>query len=57
VLVISDFPVIKKILKHLNLWHLPIQERPPPKLIIDYKEESYSTGSNYYFLNIACEQN
>jgi len=57
---ISDFPVIKKILKHLNLWHLPTQERPPPTLIVDYDEDgctSHSASSDYYFLDVALCRN
>lgn len=55
---IEDYNVIKKILKHLNLWDLPPNERPPPKPIVDYcDDEDYSsqsnTGSDYHFLKVA----
>ncbi len=33
---IKDRDVIRQILKHLNLWHIPKQPRPPPEKSLHY---------------------
>lgn len=59
---IDDPQVIKKILKHLNLWEIHRNERPPPRQVIDYCDyEDYcsqsDTSSDYHFLKVALGRN
>ena len=57
---IDDFLVIKKILKHLGLWELPQNERPPPRMSA-YSEDDClqkkNSYSDYNFLDVALGRN